>query len=176
MPPSSGSLTKAVILEAPEEVNSLGLLAYPEKEIVSLNTSPRAGQYWNISSILYRFPSISEQLHTFSGPPSEASRATTLELSITLILNQVVVAEQIVNLPRLQSFSTKAEWEAFKSEHYPITGAIEPFGSTILYAGNGLEIEYSLKGKHNTGFGINNYIGAASGPGSFYITYDQNKI
>lgn len=167
--------TKGAILQAPS-VNSLNLLGEPSGNSVQLNDAPRAGQWWEIVSVFYKFPEPEEELHTFGGPPAKARKRTDLELTISLILNQVIVAEQLIQLPKLQKFKTRAEWENFKPEQsYPIVGAIEPFGSTILYPGNGLEIEYSMSGLSNTSFSVNNYIGSRSGSGLFVVTYNPNK-
>lgn len=169
MPAGPGS--KSSILSA-KSISSLNFAGNPSTSSVHMNDAPRAGQTWNISSVFYQFTEMSEELHTFGGPPSKARKSSATELTISMALNGIIVAEQIINLPKLQSFKTRAEWENFKPESYPIVGAIEPFGGTILYPGNGLEIFYSLEGLRATGFGVNNYIGTTSGTGTFYVTYN----
>jgi hypothetical protein len=103
-----------------------------QSRLVTVNTSPRAGQTWAIQSAYFEFPKALKSGIFFGGKNNEAE----LELRIELLIGGVTVAKQV--------FLTIAPVPVEPGEKWPIVGNLEAFVTNTVYPGQDIAVFYEL--------------------------------
>lgn len=104
---------------------------------VTINTAPRAGQLWKITSCYFSF-SAAEQ-----GSTAAQGLASQHTFEIELLVGQKTVAKQVFE----STGPTRVQEE--ENEHagkWPLLGNLESFSPLTVYPGESLEIVYKLYG------------------------------
>ena len=103
-----------------------------DKNVVTINDSPRAGQWWEIQGAYFEFPNANKSGIFFGG----SNREGEFELAIKLAIGGISVAKQI--------FVTRAPKVIEPGEKWPLVGNLEAFLPMVVYPGQNITITYEL--------------------------------